>query len=778
MELKDLKELLELEEEKDTFNLHLIVSQLLKSWKYFAISIPVCLLLAGIYALTLTPEYRVSSAILIKSKDNNSLKGKASFLDDMDMLGGKDNVLDEIQVINSKTLIKRVVTDLNLETTYFLNKHLKEVELYKTSPINVSMTQENLDTLRADIVMNIAFDEHEIVIDGVCDPGFLKKVTFKEKVKSLPAIVQTPMGMIHVTRNPEFPFPTQDMKVVLRRTLTAASILKASLSVELADKKANVITISVPSKNALKGQDILKKLIELYNIASVDEKNQTAINSIKFIDERLGLISGELTTVEKNVENYKQTNKLTDIQAESQEFIKQNSDFEKQRLAVETQINVVDFINTYIRTPENKYGIVPNLGIKDDDLANVLKGYNELLFKRDRLIRTTSDKNPVLIDLERQIQSMRKAIEASIESTKKGLLISKRDMDRQDANLTSRIKAVPRQEREFLEIKRQQEIKAELYTYLLQKREENSLTLAIGLPTARVIEEPLPEDKLISKGASFYLAIALLLGLILPVVFIYLKNQLTGRLTDRQELESLTNVTVLGELPEYNGKEPIVVKTGSREPIAEMYRLLRANIQFILHDKSKKVINVTSTEPGEGKSTFSLNLAITLALTGKKVLLVGLDIRKPTLAEYTKSAHTSGITAYLSGLVPDKNKIIQQTTINEHLYLIQAGAVPPNPNELLLKENLDELFLSLREEFDYIVVDTAPVGMVADTYLLNRLADVNLYIIRANYSKKHNIKLINDISKKEKLKNMYLVMKGSQANDNYYYYGDKKKRKK
>lgn len=775
MELKDLKELLELEEEKDNFNIREFVTKYLKLWKYFTASVAVALLIGVVYSLTQTPEYKVSASILIKGKENsNPLKDQVGFLDNLDILGAKDNVLDEVQVLDSKSMMLKVVNELNLHTTYYLEGKLKDTELYKISPVNVSMMRVNLDTLRASIEINIRFTEDGFIqIKGTSKRKLFKSIDFNYETKSLPALIQTPIGLITITRNPKFNIPDKDLKIIICNPLQTASMLKNAMKIDLADKKANVITLSVPTNDISKGQDILSKLIDLYNIASVDEKNKTAFNSIKFIDDRLGLITGELTSVEKNVENYKKANKLTDITAESQQFIQQTGDFEKARLDNETQLNLIDYVNQYIRKEENKYGIVPNIGIQNEALLEVLRSYNEILFTRDRLIRTTAESNPVIIDLERQIKAMRKSIEASVETTRKGLLIAKRDMDKQDAVLTSRIKAVPRQEREFIEIKRQQEIKAALYTYLLQKREENSLTLAIGIPSARIIEDPLPEDKLISKGTSFYLIVSFILGLLFPIAVVYLRDLLRARISSRAELESMTTVTVLGELPDYKGKDQIVVKAGSNEPIAEMYRLLRANLQFILHDTSKKVVNVTSSESGEGKTTFAINLAMALALTGKRVLVVGLDIRKPALSEYINLPNSPGITAYLSGLETDYKKLIVKTTLNDNLSIILSGTTPPNPNELLLKDSLDELFVKLREEFDYIITDSSPVGLVSDPLLIDRLVDANLFIVRAHYTHKHDVRLINDIHKKNKLKNMYIVMKGSDIIPKPYGYSKK-----
>jgi len=772
MELQDLKDLLETEEQKESLNLRDLFSKFTKQWKWFIFSVALFLVAGTFYSLTLTPTFRVTTAILIKGKESSSsMKSQMDFLSDMDFMGAKDNVMDEVQVLNSKTLFRKMVIDLGLHTTYYRKTFFKNIELYKTSPYVVSMLPESLDTLAAAIKLNIHTDKEGVHITGESITGHFSKHLFEKTFPSLPAAIETAFGTLRITQNTKGIHTSDEIVIWIQSPLAAASELKNATTIELLDKKANVITLSTPTCEIKKGQDILNKLIDLYNKASVEEKNQIALNSVKFIDERLALITGELTTVEKNVEDYKQANKLTNIQAESELFIKQTGDFDKQRLDVETQINLMQFVLQYVKKEENKYGIVPNIGIKDESLLSILASYNKYAFERERLIRTTADNNPVIIDLDRQIKAMRAAIVATTENSLNGLLIRKRAMQKEDVALSSRIKDVPRQEREFLEIKRQQELKAALYTYLLQKREENSLTLAIAVPAARVIEEPLPEDKLVSKRASFYLAIALLIGLILPVVIIYIIALLSTKITDKAELQRLTQVPLLGELPDYKGKDMIVVKQGSREPIAEMYRLMRTNLQFLMHDKNKKVVNITSTEPGEGKSTFSINLALTLALTGKKVLMVGLDIRKPTLAEYIQAEHVHGITSYLSGIETDLKRLIHVTSLNENLYILPAGAVPPNPNELLLKDNLDELFALLRKEYDYIIVDTAPVGMVADTFLLDRLADVNLYIFRASYSHKANARFVNDIATKNKLKNLYIVLKGCDVSNNPYGYG-------
>lgn len=770
MELQDLRELLEKEEESNNINLREILNNLIKHWKWFVISLVVCLTAGFVYSLKQTPTYRVNAVILIKSKEGSSpLKGQMDFMADMDIMGSKDNVLDEIQILNSKLLLTKVVNQLGLHTSYFQSKGLKKVKLYQKSPIAVSMLPENLDTLKAPIVLKFSSSDNQLTIKGKMKTGRFDSYEFEKTTSSLPVAIPTPMGVIRVQGTPGD--LSNNLEVVLESPISAASRLQKELTIALADKKANAVQISTTSKDIKEAKDIINSLIRFYNDASIEEKNKTAQNTIRFIDDRLALITGDLTQVEKRVEDYKQANKLTDIKAESEQFIKQNGDFEKMRLDIATQINLVQFVDQYIRKEGNQYGIVPNIGLKDESLLSVLKEYNTILFQRERLIRTTSAENPTIIDLDRQIRAMRQAIFASIESSRRGLLITQQNLDRQNNINESRIESVPRQEREYIEIKRQQELKAALYTYLLQKREENSLTLAITVPAARIIETPIPDEEPASKGTSFFLGIAFLIGLILPVILIVVKEMLSVHISEKSQFERMTDVSILGELPDYKGEDPVVVRPGNREPIAEMYRLLRTNLQFILHDKHKKVINVTSTEPGEGKSTFTINLAMTLALTGKKVLMIGLDIRKPALAEYINIKENQGITSYLSGHIEDHTKLIQESKIHENLHILPAGTVPPNPNELLLKDSLDELFDTLRKEYDYIVVDTAPVGLVSDTFLLDRVADATLYIFRLNYSHKNNINIINDIDKKKKLKNMYIALKGCDLSLNPYGYG-------
>ncbi len=775
MNLQELKSVLDNEEKKDGVNVSEILYKLLSYWKWFIASVIFFVLAGGFYGLTQSPTYMVSSAIMIKGKEGNSpVKSQMDFLGDMDFLGAKDNVLDEMQVFNSRTLFRKMVIDLGLHTTYFQHTLLKKIELYKKSPVVVSMDYASLDTLSAGLFIRLSFDNGVVHVKGEAIKTRFVRYPFEKEITKFPATIKTPHGDIRFDRNPLYALPARDLEVQILNPQAAANIYKNFTTIALADKKANVISLSTPTSDVKMGQDIINKLIELYNEASVEEKNQIARNSVRFIDERLALITGELTTVEKNVENYKQANKLTNIEAESELFIKQTGDYEKQRIEVETQINLMNFVSQYIRKEENKYGIVPNIGITDEALVNILKNYNEMVFQRERLVRTTADRNPVLVDIERQIKSMRAAIFATTESSLNALIIKRNNMAKEDNVLSSRIKAVPRQEREFIEIKRQQEIKAALYTYLLQKREENSLTLAIAVPAARVIDEPLPEDKLVSKSTLFYVAVGFLLGLVFPVILIYGKSLFSIRIANKADLQKLTRVTLLGEIPEFKGKEMVVVKPGDGEPVAEMYRLLRTNLQFVMHEKGKKVLNITSTEPGEGKSTFAINMALTLAFTGKKVVMVGLDIRKPTLAEYVSTDHTHGVTSFLSGIETDINKLIHKTSLHENLSILPAGTVPPNPNELLLRDTLDKMFELLRANYDYIVVDTAPVGIVADTFLLDRVADLNLYIFRAGYSHKNSVKFLNDIVAANRLKNVYVVLKGCDVNINPYGFGKAK----
>ena len=501
-----------------------------------------------------------------------------------------------------------------------------------------------------------------------------------------------------------------------------------------------------------------------------------ASNTKKFVDERLVLIENELQNVEENVENYKKQNQLTNISSEASLFLQSSSEYNKKLAEVETQLNLISYIESHVKNSKNIYNLIPaNLGIQDNSLLSLISNYNNVLLERLRLMRTTNDENPVLTQMEQQIKIVRSSIIASIASVKDGLKIAKMDILSKENQFNSKIKKVPTQERQYIEIKRQQEIKQNLYLFLLQKREENALTLASAIPTAKTLDAAYSSVVPVAPKMMIIFAITLLLGLFIPVGIIYVLELMNNKITNKKELLRLVKVPYLGSIGISKSQDRVVVREGKTTPIVEMFRMIRTNLQFMIGGTKSPVILVTSSVGGEGKSFTAINLASSFALLNKKVVLIGLDIRKPILGDYMHIEKNKGVSLYLSDPNYKLNDIIIPSGIHSSLKVIPAGPVPPNPAELLMSNRLEELISELKKEFDYIIIDSAPVGVVSDTFLINRVIDLSIYVSRQNYTPREMTEIINDIHNNNKLNNMGLVLNGVEEMAGYGYYSTKTK---
>jgi tyrosine-protein kinase Etk/Wzc len=437
-------------------------------------------------------------------------------------------------------------------------------------------------------------------------------------------------------------------------------------------------------------------------------------------------------------------------------------------VTVEMQLHLIKYVEEFIHNPANQKALIPNLGLTDVGLVSVIQQYNSLIMAHDRIADGSSEENPALKTLNQQIQSALKSIQVSIANSRKGLQISNTDINTQNTDALSKINSIPRKEREFIEIKRQQQVKETLYLFLLQKREEASLNMAVTVPKGRVLNTP---DEAVRTGlqTAFLLLIFALLGLVIPIFIIFIKELINTSIMSRAQVENLTKVPVLAELG-HNNTDEIIINHRSVDSNAELFRLLRTKLQFTLDFPTQKVIMITSTEPGEGKTYVSLNLAINLSLTDKKVLLIGLDLRKPQLTKYFELSGKEGISSYLSGHENNYKKLIHTLTEYPLLDVLPAGIIPPNPNELIMNKRLDSLIEDVKEIYDYIVIDTAPVGAVSDTYLIDRLADITLYVCRAGYSDKRNLEFLNHIIADGNLSRAYLIINDLDMSSRNYYY--------
>ena len=514
----------------------------------------------------------------------------------------------------------------------------------------------------------------------------------------------------------------------------------------------------------------------MYNRNTNNDKNEIAQKTAEFIDERIGIISKELGSTEADLESFKRDAGITDLTSEAQIALAGNAEYEKKSVENRTQISLVNDLRKYLRS--NEYEVLPsNVGLQDAALIGAIERYNEMLVERKRLLRTSTENNPAIVNLDTSIRAMKANVQATLEGTLQGLMITKSNLDREASRYSRRISNAPGQERAYVSIARQQEIKAGLYLMLLQKREENAIALAATANNAKIIDEAIADDIPVSPKHSMIYLIALMLGVGIPVGIIYLIELTKFKIEGRADVEKLTSVPVVGDIPltdEKNDKNgSIAVFENKNNLMSETFRNIRTNLQFML-DNDQKVILVTSTVSGEGKSFVSSNLAISLSLLGKKVVIVGLDIRKPGLNKvFNLSSKEKGITQYLANPEMDLMSLIQQSDVNKNLYILPGGTVPPNPTELLARDGLDKAIEILKKNFDYVILDTAPIGMVTDTLLIGRVADLSAYVCRTDYTHKAEYTLINELYHEKKLPNLCTIINGVDLKRRKYgyYYG-------
>ena len=549
-----------------------------------------------------------------------------------------------------------------------------------------------------------------------------------------------------------------------------------SLSIAPTSKTTSVAVISLKNSSLQRGQDFINQLLEMYNRNTNNDKNEIAQKTAEFIDERIGIISKELGSTEANLESFKRDAGITDLTSEAQIALAGNAEYEKKSVENRTQISLVNDLRKYLRG--NEYEVLPsNVGLQDAALIGAIERYNEMLIERKRLLRTSTESNPTIVNLDTSIRAMKANVQATLEGTLQGLMITKESLDREASRYSRRISNAPGQERAYVSIARQQEIKAGLYLMLLQKREENAIALAATANNAKIIDEAIADDIPVSPKRPMIYLIALVLGVGIPVGIIYLIELTKFKIEGRADVEKLTSVPVVGDIPltdEKNDKNgSIAVFENKNNLMSETFRNIRTNLQFML-DNDQKVILVTSTVSGEGKSFVSSNLAISLSLLGKKVVIVGLDIRKPGLNKvFNLSSKEKGITQYLANPEMDLMSLIQQSDVNKNLYILPGGTVPPNPTELLARDGLDKAIEILKKNFDYVILDTAPIGMVTDTLLIGRVADLSAYVCRTDYTHKAEYTLINELYHEKKLPNLCTIINGVDLKRRKYgyYYG-------
>lgn len=764
------------EEKEEKIDLRELFFKYIVHWPWLASSVLICLVGAWLYLHMATPIYNISATVLIKD-DQKGGKGKISELENLGLDGlitSSQSIDNEIEVLRSKTLVKDVITQLNLYVTYEDGDQFSPKSMYKTSPVLVSMTPQEAERLKAPIKVEMIFQPQGTLNVSVK----MNEEEYQKHFEKLPAVFPTEFGTLAFFENSDslLKSKVKDLRHItatISQPMKIARRYSASLSIQPTSKTTSVAVVSLKNSSLQRGQDFINKLLEVYNRNTNNDKNEIAQKTAEFIDERISLISKELGSTEADLETFKRNAGITDLSSDAQIALNSNAEYDKKRVENRTQISLLTDLRKYANG--DNYEVLPgNIGLQDVSLVSIIDRYNQMLIERKRLLRTSTEDNPTIVNLDTSIRAMKSNVIATINGTLQGLLITKADLDREASRFSQRISNAPGQERQFVGISRQQEIKAGLYLMLLQKREENAIALAATANNAKIIDEAIADDVPVSPKYSMIYFVAFVLGLGIPVSIIYVIGLTKYKIEDRFDVEKLTNLPLVGNIPLAEEKKgSIAVFENNNNLMSETFRTIRTNIQYMLSE-NKKVILVTSTVSGEGKSFISANLAISLSLLGKKVLLVGLDIRRPGLNKiFNQSRKEKGITPFLVNPDMDLMELIQPSGVNQNLSVLLGGIIPPNPTELLARNGLDKAFEILREHYDYIILDTAPVGMVTDTLVISRIADMSIYICRANYTHKNEYLLINELAETEKLPNICTIINGLDIKKHRYgyYYG-------
>ncbi len=776
------------EESASSFDFKTIYTMVVLNWKWFVMSIIICLGAAAIYLKYATPVYQAYVKLLIKEDNTKGRSAAAanalmqsSTLGIMTNSAGIDN---EMEILRSTTLAKETVKDLKLYVNYARKGKVKDHILYQNQPINVDLDQNSLDKLKKPIFLSIENEGGKYHITGkytyVPNNPDMKPVKYEidRTVDRLPFTINTSVGLIKFTNNTAVKMPEGEvMKAVVVSPEVASVIYSKAISVSQTSKTTTIAELVLKDAVPTRAIDYLHQLAVCYNRQANEDKNEIAMRTEQFINTRLEKINNELGTTEGNLESAKRRYGIVDPKINSAQTVASSEVYTQKLAEMNMQIELLRSINDYMNEPTNKYQTLPsNVGLTDPTSSQLINKYNEIAMERNRLLRSASENSPSVVPLTSQLDELTGSIRRAMGQAQRNAEIQRNNTQQQYNIYSGQISSTPAQERILTQIGRQQEVKSGLYLMLLQKREENSISLAATADKCKLIDEPNYAEKISPKGMIVML-IAFVLGLALPIGIIYLVNFFRYKIEGHDDVASLTKLPIIGDVAIASDtaktKADIVVHENCNNIMEEIFRSIRGNVQFMLKE-NQKVVMFTSTTSGEGKTFTAANLAVSFALLDKKVVLVGLDIRKPRLAElFEIRDFKHGITNLLVRDTISKEDIrgqILPSGVNKNLDLLMAGPIPPNPAELVTRKSLDTVIEALKEDYDYVLIDTAPVGLVTDTLQIGRVANVTVYMCRADYTAKASFDLINQLAAEKKLPNMSVVINGIDMSKKKYGY--------
>lgn len=778
----------ETQERQSAFDFAVLYRTIILNWYWFILSLVICGGLGAIYLRYATPKYQSTAKLLIKDDDSNSKRGQS--LQNMTNLGIISNsagIDNEMEILTSHSIAEDAIRDLKLYVDYSTKGRIKDIILYRDQPLNVDIDRAHLERLNQPVDLTITRNGTTYIVSGTYSVPTDENesegpFSLNRKFTSLPATIATRAGIITISSNNGHSLHDgQTLKVEVLSPKMASNKYVGELQVAQTSKTTSIAQLQLTDEVPQRSLDYLKQLAIVYNRQANEDKNIVALRTEKFINSRLQKINAELGKTEGQLQNYKQQNGMVELKLNAGNAVTNQNESELKLADMQTQIELFSTIAQEVESSSrNLSQVIPsNVGLDDQSSTSLINKYNELVLERNRLLRSASENSPVVEPLTAQIRELNGNIRRAISTARQNLQIQRDALTAQVSKFNEQVAETPQQERMLTQIGRQQEVKSGLYLMLLQKREENSISLAATADKGKLIDDPQLVGKISPKSAIIML-IALLLGLAIPALVIFLLQLFRYKIEGHEDVARLTKLPIIADVAiasnTAKGKADIVVHENQNNQMEEIFRSLRTNLQFMLHE-GQKVVLFTSSTSGEGKTFTAANLSVSFGLLGKKVILVGLDIRRPRLAElFGINDHRHGITNLLVKDAPtaaDVQEQILPSGVNKNLDLLMAGPIPPNPAELIARSSLEAIIKALKDKYDYIMIDTAPVGLVTDTLQIARVADASIYMCRADYTPKSNFELINALANEKKLPNMAMVLNGiDMSKKKYgYYYG-------
>ena len=770
------------------FDFAALYRTIILNWYWFVLSLIIFGGIGAIYLRYTTPLYQSTAKLLIKDDDNGSSR-RGSSLQNITNLGTISNsagIDNEMEILSSHSIAEDAIRDLKLYVNYTTEGKVKDVITYRDQPLIVDIDAAHLDRLNRPISLNITKNGSSFVVNGTYsvptdEENSEGPFSINKKFTSLPATIPTRAGIITInSNNGRTLHEGQVLKVSILSPKMASDKYVGELKIGQSGKGTSILQLQLTDEVPQRSLDYLKQLAIVYNRQANEDKNAVAHQTEKFINSRLEKINAELGKTEGELQNYKQKNGMVELKMNASNSVSNQNTSEQKLAEMETQIELFNTIAREVESSSrNLTQVIPsNVGLDDESSTSLINKYNELVLERNRLLRSASESSPVVEPLTDQIRDLNVNIRRAIAAARKNLQIQRDAVLAQVTKYTDQVEETPQQERMLTQIGRQQEVKSGLYLMLLQKREENSISLAATADKGRLIDDPQLNGK-VSPNSTYIMLIAFVIGLAIPVFIILIIQFFRYKIEGHDDVARLTKLPIIADIAiasnSAKGKADIVVHENQNNQMEEIFRSLRTNLQFMLHE-GEKVVLFTSSTSGEGKTFTAANLSVSFGLLGKKVILVGLDIRRPRLAEqFGINDHKHGITNLLVKDNPNREDVEAQilpSGVNKNLDLLMAGPVPPNPAELIARNSLDTIIEILKEKYDYIMIDTAPVGLVTDTLQIARVTNVSVYMCRADYTPKASFAMINSLAKEEKLPNMAMVLNGvdmSKRKYSYYY---------